>query len=139
MRLYLPSAIRDPLLGAISRLEISFDVQVSLKRVRRYGWKWSRDWEYAVDLAVRFGYSLSSLYGLKREGGGSWRGEERGFASCGAGEWSSFRTRRKRSLGGDDMRSCETVEVAQRLAATTTSPSQSETRHSADSSCPSCS
>ncbi|EMS21619.1 hypothetical protein NBRC10512_002799 [Rhodotorula toruloides] len=52
MRLYLPSAIRDPLLGAISRLEISFDVQVSLKRVRRYGWKWSRDWEYAVDLAL---------------------------------------------------------------------------------------
>lgn len=53
MRLYLPAPIRDPLLGAISRLEISFDVQVSLKRVRRYGWKWSRDWEYAVDLAVR--------------------------------------------------------------------------------------
>ena len=35
------------------RLEISFDVQLSLRRLRRYGWKWSRDWEYALDLAVR--------------------------------------------------------------------------------------
>ncbi|GAA5822382.1 hypothetical protein JCM3770_002373 [Rhodotorula araucariae] len=60
MRLYLPGAIRDPLLGAISRLEISFDVQLSLRRLRRYGWKWSRDWEYAVDLALAI-FSLAVM------------------------------------------------------------------------------
>jgi hypothetical protein len=42
MRLYLPRPIRDPLLGAVSRLETSFDVSLSLKRVKRYGWKCSR-------------------------------------------------------------------------------------------------
>lgn len=52
MRLYLPRPIRDPLLGAVSRLETSFDVSLSLKRVKRYGWKWSRDWEYALSLTV---------------------------------------------------------------------------------------
>lgn len=52
MRLYLPTPIRDPLLGAVSRLETSFDVSLSLKRLKRYGWKWSRDWEYALGLTV---------------------------------------------------------------------------------------
>jgi len=72
MRLYLPAPIRDPLLGAVSRLEISFDVQLSLRRLRRYGWKWSRDWEYAVDLAVRspsppLAFSVG-VSGCRREG-----------------------------------------------------------------------
>lgn len=60
MRLYLPSPIRDPLLGAVSRLEISFDVQLSVKRLKRYGWEWKRDWEYAV-LTVLAIFSLSVM------------------------------------------------------------------------------
>lgn len=52
MRLQLPAPIRDPLLGAIGRLELSFDVSLSIKRVKRYGWIWRRDWEYAVGLVV---------------------------------------------------------------------------------------
>ncbi|GAA5995955.1 phosphatase PAP2 family protein [Rhodotorula paludigena] len=58
MRLYLPPKIRDPLLGAVSRLEISFDVQLSLRRVKRYGFKLGRDWEYVADLLL----ALFSLY-----------------------------------------------------------------------------
>lgn len=60
MRLYLPRPIRDPLLGAVSRLETSFDVSLSLKRVKRYGWKWSRDWEYALSLTLAI-FSLSVM------------------------------------------------------------------------------
>lgn len=54
MRLYLPSPIRDSVLGAVSRLEISFDVQLSVKRLKRYGWEWKRDWEYAAMMLVSF-------------------------------------------------------------------------------------
>ncbi|GAA5869108.1 hypothetical protein JCM1840_000471 [Sporobolomyces johnsonii] len=48
MRLYLPAPLRDHLLGAVSRLEISFDVKLSIRRLKRYGWQWRRDWEYVV-------------------------------------------------------------------------------------------
>ncbi|GAA5959965.1 hypothetical protein JCM21900_001442 [Sporobolomyces salmonicolor] len=48
MRLYLPAPLRDHLLGAVSRLEISFDVKLSIRRLKRYGWQWGRDWEYLV-------------------------------------------------------------------------------------------
>ncbi|BGP19154.1 hypothetical protein JCM10213_006500 [Rhodosporidiobolus nylandii] len=60
MRLYLPGPIRDPLLGAISRLEISFDVQLSLRRLKRYGWSWRRDWEYAANLGLAL-FSLAVM------------------------------------------------------------------------------
>ncbi|GAA6039242.1 hypothetical protein JCM8097_003223 [Rhodosporidiobolus ruineniae] len=60
MRLYLPSPIRDHLLSAVSRLEISFDVQLSLRRLRRYGWSWKRDWEYAANLGLAL-FSLTVM------------------------------------------------------------------------------
>ncbi|GAA5985296.1 hypothetical protein JCM10908_002609 [Rhodotorula pacifica] len=60
MRLYVPRPIRDPLLGAVSRLELSFDISLSLKRVKHYGWKWRRDWEYALGLTLAT-FSLSVM------------------------------------------------------------------------------
>ncbi|GAA5846279.1 hypothetical protein JCM3766R1_002194 [Sporobolomyces carnicolor] len=60
MRLYLPSPIRDSVLGAVSRLEISFDVQLSVKRLKRYGWEWKRDWEYAAMMLIAL-FSLSVM------------------------------------------------------------------------------
>ncbi|GAA5973208.1 hypothetical protein JCM11641_006325 [Rhodosporidiobolus odoratus] len=60
MRIYLPAPIRDPLLGAISRLEISFDIQVSLRRLKRYGWDWKRDWDIAANVLLAL-FSLSVM------------------------------------------------------------------------------
>ncbi|GAA6018921.1 hypothetical protein JCM10207_009199 [Rhodosporidiobolus poonsookiae] len=60
MRLYLPAWIRKPLLGAISRLEISFDVQLSIRRVKHYGFSWRRDWEYAFNIALAL-FSLTVM------------------------------------------------------------------------------
>ncbi|GAA5892282.1 hypothetical protein JCM6882_003629 [Rhodosporidiobolus microsporus] len=60
MRLYLPHPIRDPLLGAVSRLELSFDVQLSLRRLKRYGWSWRRDWEWAANGALAL-FSLTVM------------------------------------------------------------------------------
>jgi len=53
-------------LGAISRLEISFDVQLSIRRLKRYGWEWKRDWEYAVLVLVSLTFEVKEYSDLVR-------------------------------------------------------------------------
>lgn len=52
MRIQLPAALQTPLLNAVGRLEINFDPRVGLRRIKRYGWSWRRDGQYAFLLVV---------------------------------------------------------------------------------------
>jgi inositol phosphorylceramide synthase catalytic subunit len=52
MRIQLPAAIQTPLINAVGRLEINFDPSVGVRRVKRHGWSWKRDAQYAFLGAV---------------------------------------------------------------------------------------
>ncbi|ORY84686.1 hypothetical protein BCR35DRAFT_303010 [Leucosporidium creatinivorum] len=47
MRIQLPAAIQTPLINAVGRLEINFDPSVGVRRIKRHGWSWKRDAQYA--------------------------------------------------------------------------------------------
>lgn len=52
MRIQLPAALQTPLMNAVGRLEINFDPSVGVRRIKRHGWSWKRDAQYAFLGAV---------------------------------------------------------------------------------------